>query len=237
MLKRKFKLLDRIIPNTQLHSIGTEFRIAAALHNMFSPRLLSDHDDYSKIVFEMKRLKTTENEIQKLVIERNLNRKKASFKAMDSDADINFPPLSDSQLKLITLGSYQLKQATSYLVEHFSDDSPRKFEVIPDQIDGKRILRGKMNSKHCNSKIYLIYIAHTDTDVTGWYCTCHFGARTVGCCSHIAALLMYFGGGRRIPRNVNRLNHYMSSFNRFEPEALLNGDDNDSDAPSTSEDE
>lgn len=38
--------------------------------------------------------------------------------------------------------------------------------------------------------------------VTGWYCSCYIGSRTVGTCSHVASVVWYLGFGRYQPPKV-----------------------------------
>ena len=120
ILKSKFKLLDRVTPNQSLCKVEVEYKIAACLHNMFGPKLSSDHSDFQQIVSEMKIRKNKPNKLQDHVLSNNLNRKRAPFVRIEEASEINFPQLTWEQLRMITLGSYQLKQANGYLIEHFT---------------------------------------------------------------------------------------------------------------------
>lgn len=120
VLKSKFKLLDRVTPNQSLCKIDTEYKIAASLHNMFGTVLSSDHDDMEQIVSEMKRKVQMSNSLEDYVNSNNLNLKRGVFVRIEDASNIGFPQLSMDQLKLLTLGTYQLKQANGYLIEHFS---------------------------------------------------------------------------------------------------------------------
>ena len=44
--------------------------------------------------------------------------------------------------------------------------------------------------------------------IAGWYCTCSAGARVIGCCAHITALLWHLGGCRA---QVNSPDHSLSA--------------------------
>jgi len=46
--------------------------------------------------------------------------------------------------------------------------------------------------------------------ITGWYCTCSAGARVIGCCAHITALLWHLGVSRA---QVNSPDHSLSAKN------------------------
>lgn len=48
-----------------------------------------------------------------------------------------------------------------------------------------------MQSRFVKSKKHLLWIQYSETEIEGWYCTCKNGARTVGCCAHIASAIYY----------------------------------------------
>ena len=39
--------------------------------------------------------------------------------------------------------------------------------------------------------------------ITGWYCQCKVGARTIGCCAHVAAVLWYLGHQRHVADTIS----------------------------------
>ena len=56
--------------------------------------------------------------------------------------------------------------------------------------------RGKsQSSRHTSAIKYFLWIKvnhdNLQDPVVGWYCECKAGARTVGCCAHIATIIMY----------------------------------------------
>ncbi|CAF0943683.1 unnamed protein product, partial [Brachionus calyciflorus] len=104
----------------------------------------------------------------------------------------NFPKLSyDYILNIITLGTYPLKQCYSYLAEHFNKESKLKLKI----------------SRKTSLTVYVSYpIEKCENEgelINGWYCTCKNGTRTVGCCSHIAAIIYYLGCGRYLEKVEN----------------------------------
>lgn len=113
---------------------------------------------------------------------------------MEEELLEDFPKLSDSQLRDLTLGVYQLKQAKSYTQEHVSSEGNYEFTVHKEE---PGLIRVRIQSRHSSSKSYLLWVSYnTDQDedcITGWYCQCKAGARTVGCCAHIASVLWYLG--------------------------------------------
>lgn len=63
------------------------------------------------------------------------------------------------------------------------------------------IVRFEVKSRHINRKTYKCYI-HYDSSIAGissikgYCCNCPNGLRTVGCCSHVAALIYHLANGR-----------------------------------------
>ena len=51
----------------------------------------------------------------------------------------------------------------------------------------------KLQSRHVSSKCYMLWIKYDADRIQSWYCKCKAGARTVGTCSHDAAVLWYLG--------------------------------------------
>ena len=41
-----------------------------------------------------------------------------------------------------------------------------------------------------------VWIRYSNNEIVSWYCLCRAGARVVGVCSHVAAMLWYLGGAR-----------------------------------------
>ena len=107
--------------------------------------------------------------------------------------------------KDITLGPYQIKLAKEYSIAHlksssqegtFAVDVTEESRITEER--GKKILRVHIQSRHRTSKQYYLWVewdpkVNGSKSVTGWYCTCKAGMRTVGCCAHIAAVIWYLG--------------------------------------------
>ncbi len=58
------------------------------------------------------------------------------------------------------------------------------------------LIRVRFSSRHSTQKNYIATIQFDNDEedpIEGWYCTCPTGARVIGCCSHVAALLWYLG--------------------------------------------
>ena len=86
-----------------------------------------------------------------------------------------------------------------------------------------------MQSRHKNSKTYFIYVSFDEQSVDEWCCSCFMGMRTVGCCSHIAAVIVYFSTGKQIPKGVKKVDHFMELFQKCPHILLLDSEDEDAD--------
>ena len=87
-----------------------------------------------------------------------------------------------------------MTQAISYLTEHYNDID-FKFKMAPLETN---ILAAKIQSRHVSNKEYKIFIKYDPhssgiDSITGHYCTCKAGLRTLGCCAHVAAVILYLG--------------------------------------------
>jgi hypothetical protein len=118
------------------------------------------------------------------------------------------------------VGSYQVKQAVSYIKDHLTpsilnDDEVEFIVELSSKYDN--LVRARFSSRHFNSKMYTSIIqyqtTYTDHPIDGWYCTCVVGWRDVGCCVHVTALLWHLGVNRA---EINQNIHPLSATKLFE---------------------
>jgi hypothetical protein len=121
-----------------------------------------------------------------------------------SDAIKDFPILSISDFTEMNFGSYQLKQAKSYVFEHMDNDGAFRVRITKSNAD---IMRASVQSRHTNAKKYDVWIQYTSSKVTGWYCTCKGGSRGLGCCAHVAAIVWFLGYARHNADAMNQRSH------------------------------
>ena len=86
----------------------------------------------------------------------------------------NFPEFTEDELKDLTMGIYQLKQAKSYTDEHF--DEKGSYEIMAHKEDDG-VLKAHIRSRHASSKTYNLWVEYTKglNLITGWYCGCRRG--------------------------------------------------------------
>jgi hypothetical protein len=207
-LKNSFKALKEV-PNQSLPHTHEDYKIAGSLINKFFKRLLSDAENSVAIVENMKKNINIKNELQEIVKKDKLH-KKSLFVALNSDDIDDFPIYDEFYIQTnITLGSYQLKQARGYIGEFFTNE---KIEIRINKTSlnyqDTKILFASIRSRHSKSTLYKVYIRYIpntrdDSSIQSWFCTCKSGSRTVGCCSHIAAIIWYFACGKYLSNITN----------------------------------
>lgn len=101
----------------------------------------------------------------------------------------------------------QIKQAISYTDEHLDPDGLYELQVYKFN---DRIIQVKIQSRHESKKFHKLWIEYDGQagSIEGWYCTCKTGARTLGCCAHVASVLWRLGYDRHIHRKERQCRSY-----------------------------
>lgn len=92
-----------------------------------------------------------------------------------------------AEIRELTMGVYQIKQAKPYTTEHKKDD--QGFYRLQVHKNASNIMRVKLQSRHTTSKVYNLWIEYNAGGIRSWHCQCEVGARTVGCCVYIASVI------------------------------------------------
>ena len=196
---KQWRASDQVVPNSQIPWIGDNVRIVCAVCNRYKPSLVSCTTDDEAIGLKMLALAKKPNNLETRIVNENLNQKKTIWSKLDSaDTALDFPILSENDIRNLTLGIYQLKQAKSYTYEHINESGDYSVSVS-NIIPG--LLRAQLQSRHVSSKKYFVYVQYDNclngcNKIKAWYCQCRTGARTVGMCAHIASLIWYLGYAR-----------------------------------------
>lgn len=209
-IKQAFRALDGVVQNKALEHLMSDFRIAAALVNRFGTRLHSDGspEKSMQIANRMIAARDNENKLQEIVDEFGLHRQKSQFKQIEDVELDEFPRLSHETLSSeITFGSFQLKFGPSYITE-FHKRHGSFLLCCSKQLGNhaSKIISAKVHSRHSNSKSYRVYIQYQPQGqnssqenpkaIEGWYCECKNGARTLGCCCHVASIIFFLAFGK-----------------------------------------
>jgi hypothetical protein len=135
---------------------------------------------------------------ERVEVERLDRNTKAWTKIDAKDWCPEFPQLTIEDLLGITLGPYQLT-----LVKHYAKLHSRKkarFEIIVNnEVPG--VVRARIHSRFSGSSEHQVWVSFnpdlTGIDaVTGYFCKCKQGSRTVGCCAHICCILWFLSHAR-----------------------------------------
>lgn len=120
---------------------------------------------------------------------------------------VRFPHLSIDYLRDYTFGTYQISLAPSYVQDKLQHEEEEEYQ-IDELMDDPTLLRIRLYSRFRNNTRHQIFIQFNDAAVEnqeqnreivpllGHYCTCKSGAKTLGCCAHIASVLWYLGYAR-----------------------------------------
>ncbi|XP_044586031.1 uncharacterized protein LOC123266063 [Cotesia glomerata] len=203
-IKQKFRILDHKLDNKLLPKTGVFCRIACFLHNEFGKRLDSDLDLSEKIIAAMNSKKFQDNTLASEVETNRWARRKVPFATITSDMLTDFPELTEQELKILFTGSYQMSQAVSYLAEMMDENETiilYYLKITPN------IIKFKVRSRHIKSKTYHCFVEYQSdkndiSGITRYCCDCANGRRTVGCCSHIAAIIYYLSHARYLAKIV-----------------------------------
>ena len=201
ILGKKYKLLHQQLDNKLLPKAGAYCRIACFLNNHFGKRLNSDKDGgglQGIIIERMLNSNQSENTLALEAETARWSRRPTTTIKLTSQEIIDFPEMTERDLKIFFSGTYQLRQAVCYLAELTDDSNNINLEYIKIK---PNIIKVLIRSRHINSKTYKCYIEYKPNSI-GYSgilrhaCDCANGLRTVGSCSHIAAVIYYLSNAR-----------------------------------------
>ena len=153
----------------------------------------------------MKARRNLANDLELEVEDKKWQRRKIPFTNLTSDQVLDFPELNIQQLTLFMTGTYQLHQAISYLGEMMHDNNDMSHIPISvlknDDTAITKTLKCLVQSRHINAKKYRVFIRYYPSTnsidgICSYCCECANGTRTIGCCSHISALIFYLSHAR-----------------------------------------
>ncbi|KAF9411151.1 hypothetical protein HW555_010013 [Spodoptera exigua] len=203
--KRDFKIFRQDYFNRALPHMQDDFRNAAAITNAFHDPIT---DNVNASGF-MERINNSH------VIDYNLNSRRIPFQSMSVELpDVRgFPRLSEEELVMFALGTYQIKLARSYYSEHarngvYTIEVYRENDDLNNLLNNYNItgnnfwlLRGEVQSRHTRSRIYHTYIlVNSDhlklAALNHYYCSCKSGRRTLGTCAHVMSIVWFLAYAR-----------------------------------------
>ena len=195
---QRYGLLHHAVDNKLLPKVEQLCDIVGFLQNKFGRRCWADGPLAAQILESMERREHLPNTLVDEVELKRWNRRPTTFQKVSASAVTDFPKLTETQLLLLCSGPYQLRQALSYLGELMDIDGSVSIGFIKET---RTIVRLEMKSRHVNRTTYRLYIDYDPLNnsidgIRRYCCECPNGARTVGCCSHVATALFYLSFAR-----------------------------------------
>lgn len=123
IIGQKYQLFHHQLDNKLLPKVGFFYRIACFLNNTFGKHLNSDVGLINEIVEMMVIQDRVENSLAVEVETHHWNRRKVPYKLLLPSDILDFPEITEGDLKLLFTGSYQLSQAISYLAELMDEEN------------------------------------------------------------------------------------------------------------------
>lgn len=179
-----------------------DFQIYAAFVNAFCRKIQSDENDWEDIGNLM---------LSKMIQPNTLSciaHRIPDTLFRNADNLTLFPKFTYRELREISQGSYQIRQARSYCQSHLRANNNRFVINVCDNVAVCRKLFDKLIkgtnplllsldllSRFQSNKKHKVYVLLDFTDekyvVRGYCCSCRHGCRTVGCCSHVMLIIWY----------------------------------------------
>ncbi|XP_031622768.1 uncharacterized protein LOC116340428 [Contarinia nasturtii] len=206
-IKTIFKLFQHEWNPIAMPHLMTDYRICAALINAYCKSIESNKGMATEIGRRMLDRYETPNELSNIVSKNEFQYNLSKFNQFYDFEQL--PALTQTDLILIALGKYQIKQAASYCQEHFKSNN-FQFAVFecPNNILRKffanfttgdkqlKLLMARIKSRFRSNKTHDAYIlidilGQGESVVLAYCCSCYNGLRTVGCCSHVMTIIWF----------------------------------------------
>ncbi|XP_058810551.1 uncharacterized protein LOC131675551 [Phymastichus coffea] len=149
VIGNKYKLLRHKFYNTMLPKAGLYCNVACFLQNKFGKRFITDPSLTDEIVSRMIEQRNLENTLASEVETGHWSRRKIPFQLIISDQLLDFPELTERDLKIFFTGTYQLQQSISYLAEMMDEDNKIELYYLKET---NEILKVQVTSRHVSRK-------------------------------------------------------------------------------------
>lgn len=229
IIGKKFKLLHHQLDNKLLPSVSTYCKTACYLNNLFGKRLNADAGLCDEIVERMMFNASVENTLGLEANSAKWSRRRKLFQKLTSAELMDFPELTERDLKIFFTGSYQLSQSVSYLAEIMDEENNVNLSYLKESQD---IIKFEIRSRHITRKSYRCYIQYKPDSVgcsgiLRYTCECANGLRTIGCCSHVAAIIYYLSHARYLSHIIRPSEILTKLFDVEEFDPVINEDSDD----------
>lgn len=203
-LKSIFKHLGNTFNIQNARHLGDDYRICGAIINKYHPLIIMENATVEVARTMLQRVNTL-NEIRARVEVDNLRRRNAQWQRLEQQAP-DFPALDLEYLEALTFGVYQVNLARSYIQDQLNRDGDDELQ-IDEALNEETFIRVRLYSRFRRDTNHQVFIKYNDDGefgdnvgpITGYYCTCQVGSRTLGSCAHVASVLWYLGYARHRP--------------------------------------
>lgn len=195
----------------ELLHLEEDVRIAAHLINMFFATLIPDKESGEEIVRKMMERANQANSVFHTLIDNNTFQKEIKKFSLIDIENFEFPLIAEEDLKYIALGTYQIKQAKRYTIEHthsFTEifecfECPQHilhnhFHAIIAELSILMpvLVVARLSSRHKSKANYRPFVLADNSKsgaeaICAYHCDCVNGLRTVGCCAHIMCIIQF----------------------------------------------
>jgi len=189
-VKLRYKFFDHRIPVSYFPKLGRLFQVAVAFTNAFCPPLFNEDDIHQELAERVHTKINSINTLQQEVEAKCLWRKKTVWENVNEDDLLEFPMLSLEEIRLITLGWYQICKGDLYNREVLSKGDGYRYMYYKER---PGLVFMKLQSRFTKSRMHNVFVEFQEfgkgpESIKQYYCMCKNGSRTLGCCAHITAV-------------------------------------------------
>lgn len=210
-LKNIFKFFGHAISTSHVPNLNDFLLISGAILNKYYGPIQMPNCNVHLASTMLARVEYV-NVVQARVEAEALRQRRPRWVSLTAAETPLFPRLDLQYLHSLTFGTYQVKLSPGYIQDSTlrqlrdlaaEDEYERVFE-IDRNLNEPGFIRIKATSRFRNATIYYVWIAFNeeyDTNseedpILGYYCTCKTGARTLGTCGHVTAIIWFLGFAR-----------------------------------------
>lgn len=200
LMKLLFKFLKDVISTTHLKNIRDFLLIFGAVINKYHPPIIMQ-DANIELADRMLERVHQPNIVHARVEAEGLRNRRGRWQPLIQAQQLQFPELNIDALRELTLGVFQINLAPGYIQDNMLDERQAEFQYDQDSEAG--FIRVRLFSRYRGGTRHQLWISFdqapvegADNPILGTYCTCQTGARTVGTCAHVAAVVWYLGHAR-----------------------------------------
>lgn len=210
-LKNIFKFFARRISTSHVSNLSDFLRIAGAIMNRYKDRIIVPNRDaaYARTVSEQA---AEVNVVQARVEVDRLRYRRARWLQLTPAHFPLFPRMAIEQLHELTFGTYQVYLSPSYIQDTLlraeDEIAGQQHVEFDSNYNEPGFARFRISSRFRRAGQHQVWITFNEEydpenphlednePILGYYCICKSGSRTLGTCSHVAALIWYLAFAR-----------------------------------------